>query len=183
MPAPLSPAEFAKAVTESARTIPAALVKDVVTRVSLEALSKIVMRSPVDTGRFRGAWQVTLGSPATTETGARDPAGGATIENGQRVILEAPPFPFLIIANPVPYGPVLEFGGYDPPNPLDTPEAMKKRARGRTPAQRADAQRLLGNEGATKVAGGFTKQAPQGVVGITFTELVALLDRIVEATR
>lgn len=178
MTQPLNAAAFAKAVTESIATVPRELVTQVAAKLALLALTRVVERTPVDTGRLRGAWQVTIGQPASTETGSRDPRGESTVQNGQKTILEAPPFAKTIIANPVPYAQLIEFGQFEPPSPENTPEANAARARGRTPAQRANARLLLGDEGAPLVSAGFALQAPQGMVGITFGELVEEANRV-----
>lgn len=36
----------------------------IVRRISLELFSKVVMKSPVDTGRFRGNWFLTVNTPS-----------------------------------------------------------------------------------------------------------------------
>lgn len=45
--------------------------------VVLEAVGRIVRRTPVDTGRARGSWQVTVGSPASGVPDRLDLAGTA----------------------------------------------------------------------------------------------------------
>lgn len=41
-------------------------------KIILEALSRVVKKTPVDTGRARGNWQVTIGSPATGTLDIKD---------------------------------------------------------------------------------------------------------------
>lgn len=103
--------------------------------VMLTALTKIKDRTPVDTGRARNNWNVSVGSPnwATTEATA-DTAlarGAATIANmkfGETGY----------IVNGLPYIGKLEHGGYGP---------------------------------GPKTVGGYSTQAPGGMVGITVAEL------------
>jgi len=48
-------------------------------KVVFEMFSRIVQRTPVDTGRARGAWAVTMApAPAWTDTGALDPSAAAS---------------------------------------------------------------------------------------------------------
>jgi hypothetical protein len=106
---------------------------------------------------------------ATVET--VDKTGGGAIEAGAGVMAHLPDFAALYIGNNLPYIGVLEHGGYQPPDPEDTEEANKRRAWGRTPAQRASAAAERGHEGAPLVQAGYSIKAPRGMVGITFEEL------------
>ncbi len=45
----------------------------------LEASKRIVLRTPVDTGRARGNWHLARGSPDLSTTESTDGAGGRTI--------------------------------------------------------------------------------------------------------
>ena len=84
----------------------------VVRKVTLELFKRVVLRSPVDTGRFRGAWEVMIGGavvkggtiPALDKTGASTILAAATavrsIQAGQQAT----------ILNRLPYGPRLEDG-------------------------------------------------------------------------
>jgi hypothetical protein len=52
----------------------------------LEAHRRVVLKTPVDTGRARGNWQPTIGEPAGgTNEDALDKSGGATIAEGAGV--------------------------------------------------------------------------------------------------
>lgn len=72
-------------------------------KVAFEALSRIVVRTPVDTGRARGNWQVTINDPAQGEAGDVDRAGSATISKGSVVINQATTGDVIWITNNVPY--------------------------------------------------------------------------------
>lgn len=78
--------------------------------IGLQALSSIVLKTPVDTGRARGNWQVTIGEPASGVVGTEDISGQATIAAGSAVIANIPPFSVLHITNNLPYIGVLEGG-------------------------------------------------------------------------
>lgn len=51
----------------------------VVRKTSLDMFSRIVMRSPVDTGRFRNNWNVSIGKPVSDTNDGVDPSGGKAI--------------------------------------------------------------------------------------------------------
>lgn len=106
----------------------------------LEIGKRVVEKTPVDKGYARGGWQTTTGSPASVDV-ERTGAGPA-LQELQGVALQAQLSDAVFLTNLVPYIGVLEFGGY----PLD-PE---------------------GGEG--KTVGGFSTQAPNGMVRVTIAE-------------
>lgn len=77
----------------------------------MDSLRGVVQKSPVDTGRFRGNWIVSVDSPNLTETQQTDVNGSATINKGMAAI-EA--FDInnsrIYIQNNLPYGNRLENG-------------------------------------------------------------------------
>ena len=76
----------------------------------LEVTKRIVMRTPVDTGRARGNWNVGIGNPdrAVSENG--DKNGGGTIARGEVVIESANGEQPFFITNSLPYIVPLEDG-------------------------------------------------------------------------
>lgn len=79
--------------------------------VSLGCLSGVVLRSPVLTGRFRGAWTVGVGAPQTTVPQQVDPAGAATLARGTAAIKTVKGDRPVYIENGLPYAAKLEDGG------------------------------------------------------------------------
>lgn len=150
-------------------SIPQESAAPVTRAVALTALRKLISKTPVDTGHARANWQVTLDVPAfgtvfkTDKLAQRAPllegssevSGSAAFKNGSRVINRAPPYSRILITNNVDYIDVLEDGridggGFDP---IETPfgevlSPKRSRARG-------------------------SIQAPHGMLGVTFAELVA----------
>lgn len=127
-------------------------VNEIVRAVALELLSGVTLRSPVDTGRFRANWQANIGSPDLSTTDATSRDGALSAAN--RSVIEA----FragqkIFLTNSLPYAAVLEFGGY--PNPPK------------------------GGEG--KTSGGYSIQAPAGMVRVTVAEYGQYLRQVVEA--
>lgn len=91
-----------------------------VQKIGMQVLRGVVMRTPVDTGRARSNWHVSLGSPVVIE---RDPyAPGeklgigeganaqATITIGAATIEQAPAIGVIYLTNGLPYITRLEHG-------------------------------------------------------------------------
>ncbi len=79
-------------------------------KLALQGLSGVVRKTPVDTGRARGNWQVSTGSPASGDIDNEDSNGNGTISDGNGTIVSAPPFGVVYIANNLPYIERLENG-------------------------------------------------------------------------
>lgn len=82
----------------------------VVQKIGLETLARVVMKSPVDTGRFRGNWNVSINSADYSTSAKVDPLGPATIATGQTPILGLPEPEVIWISNGLPYANRLENG-------------------------------------------------------------------------
>jgi len=104
---------FNIAMNGLALTFPKEKATLVVKKIALEVLSRLVLKTPVDTGRARGNWQVTVNSPATTWEDTKDKGGGATIGKGTSVIMAEDDLPHFWITNNVPYITRLEEGHSD----------------------------------------------------------------------
>lgn len=87
----------------------AQVIEDVVglvtRKVALSALSKLVLATPVDTGRARGNWQVDVGSVPAGELATTDKGGGVTISAGSTAIdrVKQQPYTEVNIVNNLPY--------------------------------------------------------------------------------
>lgn len=77
---------------------------------------KILYRTPVDSGRARQNWIVTLngGSLAYNPNAAK---GGMVLADGRKMIYNAKGDDSIIIQNNAPYIGMLEYGGYGPNSP------------------------------------------------------------------
>lgn len=133
-------------------------------KIALDALRLVVMKTPVDTGRARGNWQVTINVPASGESykGSPNRSGGdgqaarsaaRALNAGHKIIDTIVPFCALYLTNNVPYIRVLEFGEFDPPNPGPSKDRRK------------------GRFGRVLVRKGYSVQAPNGMVTSTVAEL------------
>jgi hypothetical protein len=79
-------------------------------KIAMEILSRVVLKSPVDTGRFRGNWTVSLNTPDLGITDGVDPSGGATIARGSSVITGMREPRVIYVSNNLPYAQRLEEG-------------------------------------------------------------------------
>lgn len=78
--------------------------------IALAMLNEIVLRSPVDTGRFRGNNIVSVGAPVYTTTENLDKSGGETIQRGLSAMSGLEPYTQVFIQNSLPYAAALEDG-------------------------------------------------------------------------
>ena len=78
--------------------------------IALAMLNEIVLRSPVDTGRFRGNNVVSVGAPVYTSSANVDPTGSETIQQGVRVMTGLEPYTQVFIQNNLVYAVPLEDG-------------------------------------------------------------------------
>jgi hypothetical protein len=92
----------------------AGLVEEALTQrvrvIALAMLNEIVLRSPVDTGRFLGNNIVSVGAPVYTSSVNVDPTGSDTIQQGVRVMTGLEPYTQVFIQNNLPYAVPLEDG-------------------------------------------------------------------------
>lgn len=133
----------------------------VVRLLALQALRSVVMKSPVDTGRFRANWMVGVGDFSARTTEAFDLEGERTITTGLGVISGVKAGQVVYIYNNLPYGPVLEYGLY--PNPPLYGSLDRKTK-----------QMVI------KSTNGYSRQAPEGMVRITLRELSSSMRQTVQ---
>lgn len=112
--------------------------------------SSIVKKTPVDTGRARGNWNITVGHDDTTESTRttpqfKSPDQMPKVEGDETIY----------ISNNLPYITKLEYGGY--PNPP--------------------------KKGSGKTVNGYSKQAPEGMVGVTLANNENIFNSAVRAVK
>ncbi len=78
--------------------------------ITLQVLEGVVQRTPVDTGRARGNWQVSLEAPVLDLLEAMDKTGGSTIQAAVAQLGAIKPFSITYIQNNLPYISELERG-------------------------------------------------------------------------
>jgi len=88
-------------------------------KIVLEALRLVVGRTPVDTGRARGNWQVTIDVPAEGQLDTTDKEGDPTIAKGLDALATLKPNCVVWLSNNVDYIEFLEHGSSE-----QAPEGM-----------------------------------------------------------
>lgn len=123
-------------------------------KVAIDLYNNIVKKTPVDTGRARGNWQISIGQDNTQTTDRVD--DGSLGSNSQFIAEEeqkvesAKGDETIYISNNLPYICMLEYGGYS-----------KESTTGKT-------------------VNGFSIQAPQGMVGVTVANKERLIKKAIE---
>lgn len=110
-------------------------VKEVRRKFAFGLYAGIVKKTPVDTGRARANWNISVGKVDDSVTDEKKKTGTKYKEKDIKVDGDESIF----ISNNIEYITKLEYGGY--PNPP--------------------------KNGTGKTEGGFSKQAPNGMVGVT----------------
>jgi hypothetical protein len=148
-------AQFEKEVKDFTKGLTDTELPLFIKKIVLELLRRVVMRTPVDTGHARGNWNVAIGQPDLSVTGKDDKIGTAVLARGLQALTNMPPFSIVWVSNNVQYIDVLEFGGFEPPNPGPSKDPRP------------------GRKGRILVKDGFSTQAPQGMLGLAIAELQA----------
>jgi len=79
-------------------------------KVALEIFTRVILKSPVDTGRFRGNWQVGIGSVPNGTLELDDATGVATISAAAARLAGVTAGNIIYLANNLPYARRLEEG-------------------------------------------------------------------------
>lgn len=133
-------------------------------RFAFKVLEVALQNTPVNTGRLRNGWHVTIGTPTghdvtgvaagPVEEGSRGgaPSVAAVLQTGKRIIDSTEFGQSIWIQNNVPYARVIEDGLYVPENPgpskaLHVPKSRRKRV-----------------AGTVLVQGGYHVSAPRGML-------------------
>lgn len=78
-------------------------------KATFDLFKAVVMRSPVDTGRFRGNWFLSAGIANASTSGAPDKSGGSAISAASQA-LTTPLGGTVYFTNSLPYAVRLEYG-------------------------------------------------------------------------
>lgn len=116
--------------------------------MAFEIYREICLRTPVDTGRARGNWNISVGE---VDKNIYDYANAPRF-NSEEDIGNVDGDTPIFISNNLPYINKLEYGGYpDPPK-----------------------------KGSGKTVHGFSRQAPQGMVGVTMAHADVIVKKACE---
>lgn len=80
--------------------------------VALELFTSIVYDTPVDTGRLRGNWRISIGSPLVDTIDRLDPDGGQVAREIAAMVGESKLEDVLILRNNLPYAHRIEYEGW-----------------------------------------------------------------------
>lgn len=112
--------------------------------ICMDITNGVVLKTPVDSGRARANWFPSLDAPSNAVSTRTDATGGTSIAAAQGIAKEAAGRVFYL-SNNLPYIRHLEYGLYGTPP---------------------------GSANGPKTIGGFSKQAPAGMVRTTINEVV-----------
>jgi len=82
----------------------------VIRKIALDIFSRVIMKSPVDTGRFKGNWQVAIGNVPAGTLEVNDKDGSATISKVTAATLGLRAGQVIYLVNNLPYSRKLEYG-------------------------------------------------------------------------
>lgn len=82
----------------------------VVRKISLDIFRRVIMKSPVDTGRFKGNWQVAIGSIPAGTLEINDKSGTATVAKVTAATLGLHAGQVIYLVNNLAYARALEYG-------------------------------------------------------------------------
>ena len=83
---------------------------DAVRKIAIACFTEVILRSPVDTGRFRGNWQVAIGTVPAGTLELDDTTGAATMSKVEVAAMGLRHGDVIHLVNNLPYGPQLEAG-------------------------------------------------------------------------
>ncbi len=79
-------------------------------KIAIDAFSEVILKTPVDTGRARGNWQVAIGEMPTGTIELDDKSGQIAIGKVQAEAMGVKPGDVIYLANSLPYIQALEDG-------------------------------------------------------------------------
>jgi hypothetical protein len=120
---------------------------------AFEILRRVIMRSPVDSGRFRSNWLTTINKETNETKDTMDKSGNLAMKEGKVKIDDVKGDDTIIMQNNVSYGAKIEYGGF-----TKKPETAK-------------------------TIGGYSRQAPKGVVGVTMSQADQIFQAAVNAVK
>lgn len=132
-------------------------LKRILVNYAFALYASIVKKTPVDTGRARANWNISVGNADTSITDKKMKNGLKYSENDISINGDDTIF----ISNNLPYIETLEYGGY--------PKSPKKGS-----WDKVKKQWIIKSEN------GFSKQAPEGMVGVTLANNENILKSVIK---
>lgn len=87
-----------------------AKIETAIRKIALDVFREVIMMSPVDTGRFRGNWQVAIGKMPAGTVEIDDKSGTATLGKAQATALGLKAGQTIFLVNNLEYAAALEYG-------------------------------------------------------------------------
>lgn len=103
-------------------------INETLQTIAIKVGESVVRLSPVDTGRFRGNWQMTIDATSNQSLVRYDPNGQSTINAIAAVANTFTAGQIAYIQNHVLYGNDLEYGLYNGPTAKVTDEGYSRQA-------------------------------------------------------
>lgn len=103
-------------------------IDDVLQTIVIKVGESVVRLSPVDTGRFRGNWHMTIDSASSASLIRYDQDGQSTIDSIASATNSFTAGQVAYIQNNVLYGTDLEYGNYHGPTAKVTDEGFSRQA-------------------------------------------------------
>jgi len=85
-------------------------MKEAVRKIALSVFREVIMMSPVDTGRFRGNWQVAINSIPQGTLEIDDKSGTVSMNKADAAALKLEVGQAIYLVNNLPYARALEYG-------------------------------------------------------------------------
>lgn len=147
-------------------------------KVSADLFRKVIMKTPVDTGKAKGNWMFGINTvPTDVSEDAKETESLRNVMTGVQGLRFGDT---AVLANSVDYIVFLEYGGY--PNPPEKGTWVK----GSGKKSKRTGAFLKGGQGHYEIRsdGGYSKQAPNGMVRTTIEEYMPTVKKaIAEAKR
>lgn len=83
---------------------------EVLRTATMEIFGRVIDRSPVKSGRFKGNWNASVGAADTSVSDRKDPGGSVTKARVQSSVSSAKSGDEIFLVNALPYARKLEFG-------------------------------------------------------------------------
>jgi hypothetical protein len=152
-------------------------IEEVRKEFAFQILSKVITRTPVDTGACRQNWLVSLNQEDDSYYPGRK-KGGHALSEGKKVLEGTKGEDTIYIQNNTPYVKMLEYGGYGKANGQGQSQIGKSKQRtinlytegeGGKKTEKAEKKSKI-------TADGHSLQTPHGMIGPTLANISRLMD-------
>lgn len=103
-------------------------IDDILQDIVILIGKNVITLSPVDTGLFKGNWQLSIDSGSSGATGRLDPSGSSALSEMSSKVKSFTAGQVAYIQNHLDYGYDLEYGTYNGPTPKVTEEGFSRQA-------------------------------------------------------